>query len=607
MRCAVYARYSSDLQRDSSIEDQVRRCREYAARQGWVVLEDFVRSDKAITGAALAGRQALTALITAAQRRPRPFDKILVDDTSRLARNVADALQTVAVLQFHGVGVTFISQNIDTLDKSARQLVTLNGMVDEQYLVGLGEKVHRGAEGRVLKGLNPGGKLFGYTNVPILNASRPGKYGRPAVDGVEQQIHPQQAEVVTGMGLALIAKTLNAEGVPSPQPPRTRKMQAWCPSSIREMLRNEQYHGVRVWNRTVKMRHPVTGRKVSKARPKEEWRRVEVPGLRIVPEELWAAVQARIEHVNANFGAARLGGLNRTKDSRSYLFSGLLVCGTCGSRLVIISGRGKRGYVRYGCPSHRYRGVCDNGLTIRQDRLEQQLLAALEQRLARPEIIDYALTRFQEQLTARLTEVERQSGNIDGLQQQRGELQVKASRLTDAIAAAGHSAALLSKLAEVEAALAGVDRQIERAKPMNLTATMAEIRAFVTTNIMQLRELLQADAANSRVALARHVGQLTLTPADTPAGHMYEVSGGISVDVCNDVMLCEAVPGHQLSSKSESVGEAAQISGGFDSRDDLRLTRLPVTKTTRAARAPNGTDSEHCSMTRRADALTWSC
>jgi len=81
------------------------------------------------------------------------------------------------------------------------------------------------------------------------------------------------------------------------------------------------------------------------------------------------------------FSAACLGGLNRTEQSRSYLFSGLLVCGKCGSRLIITSGNGKRAYVRYGCPSHRYRGVCENGLTIRQDRLEEQLIGAIEQRI----------------------------------------------------------------------------------------------------------------------------------------------------------------------------------------------------------------------------------
>ena len=261
--------------------------------------------------------------------------------------------------------------------------------MDEQFLLGLADKVHRGREGQVLKGLNPGGKCFGYRNVPIEDPSRQGKYGRPALAGVRLELHNEQAAVVLrvfqmyadGLGLASMAKTLNAEKVPAPQPPRTRPMQAWCTSSIREMLRNERYRGVQVWNRTEKARNPETGRKVSKARPSEEWRRVDVPEWRIVPENLWTAVHVRIAHIGKKFGAARLGGMNRTERSRSYLFSGLLVCGVCGSKIVIISGQGKRGYVRYGCPSHRYRGVCRNELTIRQDRLEQQLLAALEARI----------------------------------------------------------------------------------------------------------------------------------------------------------------------------------------------------------------------------------
>ena len=116
--------------------------------------------------------------------------------------------------------------------------------MDEQYLVGLADKVHCGQAGRALKGLQPGGKCYGYSNVPIEDLTRHGKYGRPAVSGVELAIREEQATVLvriftmfaSGMGLARIAKKLNAEGVEAPQPPRTRTMRAWCPSSIREML-----------------------------------------------------------------------------------------------------------------------------------------------------------------------------------------------------------------------------------------------------------------------------------------------------------------------------------------------------------------------------------
>ena len=67
-----------------------------------------------------------------------------------------------------------------------------------------------------------------------------------------------------GNSLATIAKTLDAEGVQAPQPPRNRQTRAWCPSSIREMVRNERYRGVFVWNRTRKECNPEAGRKTSR-------------------------------------------------------------------------------------------------------------------------------------------------------------------------------------------------------------------------------------------------------------------------------------------------------------------------------------------------------
>src|SRR5689334_12161327 len=61
-QCAIYARYSCDLQRASSIEDQTRRCREYAARQDWHIVEDFVIADRELSGASIAGRAGLQLL-----------------------------------------------------------------------------------------------------------------------------------------------------------------------------------------------------------------------------------------------------------------------------------------------------------------------------------------------------------------------------------------------------------------------------------------------------------------------------------------------------------------------------------------------------------------
>ena len=223
------------------------------------------------------------------------------------------------------------------------------------------------------QGLQAGGRCYGYRNVPIEDPTRVEKYGRPAVIGVRLEIKDDEAEIVrrifdsyaAGMGLARIAKMLNGEGVPAPQ--TTRERRAWCISSLHEMLRNERYRGVNVWNRTEKKRSPKTGRKVSRRRPESEWVRADAPGWRIVTDQQWSAVVDRIRSFRDALPGSVVGGMNRTTQSCTYLFSGLLTCSHCNARLVIIGG-GKRGYIKYGCPSHRYKGsLCRNRLTIRRD------------------------------------------------------------------------------------------------------------------------------------------------------------------------------------------------------------------------------------------------
>ena len=112
----------------------------------------------------------------------------------------------------------------------------------------------------------------------------------------------------------------------------------------------------------------------------------------------------------------------------------------------------------------------------------------------------------------------------------------KPQRLADAIADAGHSPALLSRLAEVEANIADVERRVAAQKRMNLTVTIEEIRVFVQRNVLQLRDLLRQDAVQAKTALSRHVGQLVLKPIHMPTGPFYEVSGGVNLLAGQGVM-----------------------------------------------------------------------
>lgn len=122
IRCAVYARYTTDKQNPLSIDDQVRKCREFGERKGWELLDPHIYSDQAISGDT-NDRSGLQRLLEAATAPGHPFDAILVDDTSRLSRKLADSLRIFDQLRFAGVRLVFVSQGIDTESEQAEVLL----------------------------------------------------------------------------------------------------------------------------------------------------------------------------------------------------------------------------------------------------------------------------------------------------------------------------------------------------------------------------------------------------------------------------------------------------------------------------------------------------
>ena len=526
-RCAIYSRFSSDLQRDSSIEDQVRKCREYAERKGWSILEEFVVADRAMSGAAVAGRRMLQCLVSIAKSKPAPFDCVLVEDSSRLGRDLADTLQTTKLLNFHEVSVVSVTQGIDTTENNSRSLLTLHGLMDEQYLSALREKVHRGQEGRLLHGLHPGGKCYGYRNIPIEDPTKKGKYGRPAVSGVRLEIIPEEAAAIRrifrmsagGMGFETITKRLNEKRVPT-------RHGVWNKYTVRSMLYNERYRGVVVWNRTRKTINPETGRKVNRPRPRAEWRRQEIPKLRIVPEELWKAVHGRLSGMS-HADTAKMGGVCRSR--KAYLFSGMLACGDCGGSMVICSGGGKRGYVKYGCHERRKSGTCENNWYIRRDRVEDQLLSAIEQRVFKR--IDQVVQRCEDEVRRRIKAMEREGAvtTAESLRRQRQQLQQKAENLTQSIELGGDIPRLVKRLREVEEEMAQLDRAIASHRGVKPRVTAEQVRSQVVDTLMRLRETLnEQEVVVARAALRKHVGRLTLTPTVKDGRRVFEVSGNFS-------------------------------------------------------------------------------
>ena len=161
MRAAAYARYSSDLQRATSIEDQLRVAREYAEQRHWIVNESHIFTDAGVSGSSIEGRPGLQALLADAARQPRPFDVLLVDDSSRVARDIADAIRVLQNLKFYGIRVIYISQAIDSANEQAETLVAVHGLVDGLYLREARSKIRRGLAGQHARGFATGASTFG--------------------------------------------------------------------------------------------------------------------------------------------------------------------------------------------------------------------------------------------------------------------------------------------------------------------------------------------------------------------------------------------------------------------------------------------------------------
>jgi site-specific DNA recombinase len=151
IRVALYARYSSDNQRDASIEDQLRQCRERAAREGWTIVESY--SDRAISGASLI-RSGIQSLLADAQAGR--FDMVLSEALDRISRDQEDVAGVFKRLRFAGIAIVTLAEG-----EISELHVGLKGTMNALFLKDLATKTHRGIRGRVEAGKIGGGNAYG--------------------------------------------------------------------------------------------------------------------------------------------------------------------------------------------------------------------------------------------------------------------------------------------------------------------------------------------------------------------------------------------------------------------------------------------------------------
>lgn len=523
MRVAVYARYSSDNQRDASIADQLRICRLRAEQEGWHVVEEY--TDHAISGASLL-RPGIQSLMEDATRGR--FDLICAEAMDRLSRDQEDMAGLFKRMAFAGVKIVTLSEGEVT-----HLHIGLKGTMNALFLKDLADKTRRGQRGRVEIGKSGGGKCYGYVVVRQVDATGEPLRGDRAIDPVQADVIRRIFhEYSIGKSPKQIAKELNAAGIPAPSGGE------WGFSTINGntkrgtgILNNELYIGRLVWNRQRFVKDPDTGRRQARLNPVTDWVIQDVPDLRIVDDALWQAVKDRQSVLKRPHGEV---AENNFRDRRrpKYLLSGLTRCGCCGGGYAMISA------THVGCSTARNKGTCLNRQSIRREELEERVLDALRQHLMDPALFREFCEEFTREMNrlrmdghATLKAAESEIRRIDGELDTLLDLILKNGKGDAADRLHAKMLKLEARQKELQAALADADNP-----PPLLHPEMSQhYRRQVTEICAALREESEARRMEASDILRSLIDQIILTPED----------GVLQVDLRGDLAGILAVAADQ--------------------------------------------------------------
>ncbi|PWB83012.1 MAG: resolvase, partial [Methylocystaceae bacterium] len=500
MKVALYARYSSDNQRDASIEDQLRLCRHHADKQGWTIVDSY--TDRAISGASLL-RPGIQELIHDALRGK--FVVVLAEAMDRLSRDQEDIAGLFKRMAFANVRIVTLAEGDVT-----HLHVGLKGTMNALFLKDLADKTRRGLRGRVEEGKSGGGLCFGYDVVKQFAASGEPIRGARTINETEAAVVRRIfTDYLAGKSSRTIAFQLNSEGVPGPQGAD------WGPTTIHGnpkrgvgVLNNELYIGRLVWNRLRYLKDPDTGKRVSRLNPESEWIVQDVPELRIVDQELWELVKARQQTLAYEAPEPGENTLNERRRPK-HLFSGLVKCGCCGGGYVMISKE------LLGCATARNKGTCQNRTNIRRDDLETSVLNGLRTHLMEPELFKEFCDEFTREvnrlrmergadLAAKRTEIPRIDRELDKLM----KLILASDDLETSKRVMRQMKELENRKEELEKALAEAEEP-----PPFLHPNMADI---YRQRISALHESLRSDETKAEAAeiVRTLIDRVTLVPEE---------------------------------------------------------------------------------------------
>ena len=466
-RTVIYARYSSNLSRDASIEDQVRLCRAHAERSGWAVTQVF--EDRAISGAS-AIRPGYQKMLEAVQSGA--VDIVLAEALDRLSRDQEDIAALFKRLRFLGVKLITVSEGeIGDLH------IGFKGAMNALYLKDLADKTRRGLEGRVRAGRSGGGLCYGYDVIPGEERGR-----REINAGQAAIVRRIFEEFASGRSPKSIARRLNEEAIPGP------RGALWRDTAIRGhrargtgILNNELYIGRLVWNRQHYVKDPRTGRRVSRRNDPETWIIEEVPDLRIIEDELWERVKTRQAEIDAGPRVQAIKASRFWEHRRAtHLLTGLVRCASCGGLFTSVG----RDYLA--CANARKLHQCDQRKGIRRGILEAFVLDLIRDHLMQPDAVKAFITAYHQEINAGRDVAAAERGRLE---KELRAVTTKLEGIYDAVADGLRTPGLLAKIEALEEQKSVLEARLDTPppSPVRMHPNLAEL---YRQKVASLRESL---------------------------------------------------------------------------------------------------------------------
>jgi site-specific DNA recombinase len=548
MIAAIYARKSTEQNgvgdEEKSVTRQIEHAKAYATKKGWAVADDHVYVDDGISGAEFVKRPGFLRLMNALKPKPS-FQVLIMSEESRLGREQIETAYALKQITDAGVRVFFYLEDRErTLDSAMdKVMLSLTNFAAEMERERARQRTHD-ALLRKAKALHvPGGAVYGYDNVEVPSPT-PGPDGRLKRLHVVRHVNADQAAIVrrifelyaSGLGITRIAKRLNAEHIPPSR--RDRLRHGWAPTAIREILHRELYRGVVIWNRTQKVTRGGTRRQ--RRRPETDWLRLSAPDLRIISDEVWDQVRARMAKHGERLpriASGRLVGRPTALDGESpYLLTSFAQC-PCGGAIggtTQFHGSGptsaRRRVTFYGCTLHRKRGpeICGNDVVLRQDLVDPIVLDAIRDALDERVVykaVDLAFERLkgdQAPDEARRSQLDLELAAVEQ------RIQRGLDALLDGI---GVPEELQARLREEKARKQVLIEELERLRGRTAVVSLdaARLKRDLAQRVKDLVALLSRHTAQARQALRRLlVDKIEMEPVIEAGRRGYRLSGRLT-------------------------------------------------------------------------------